>query len=389
MNYMSNDIGVRDLRKRGNHLFVLVEPVAKTPYPPLGLMKISSMLKDRVKGCHIVAKIGNSIDGLREEPTAIFITSLFTWDWKSVVESIKFYKSRFPDSEVIVGGVAASLLANAIETASGIKPYSGLHGYAEFYAPDYSMMFNRKDRVSIAFTTRGCPNKCKFCSVRKLEPEFFVKEGWEKDVNGDFGRIVFWDNNFLASPNFVKDCEKILALGKKVDFNQGLEARLYDKDKARILARLNIDPLRFAFDDIRHEQDVVKAIRLAKKHTKKEICVYALYNFEDSPEDLFYRIDLLNREGVLCFPMEYRAPNKETKRFPNRFWNGFLLRAFKLSLLFYYRKGMITEKRESFQSIYGRSASEFVSKLYEIYQYDKSPLRGKAKLAACGGPYDK
>ncbi len=28
-----------------NKEFLLVEPVAKTPYPPLGLMKISSMLK--------------------------------------------------------------------------------------------------------------------------------------------------------------------------------------------------------------------------------------------------------------------------------------------------------------------------------------------------------
>jgi hypothetical protein len=386
---MNNDNWFQDLNGKKKHLFLLVEPITKTPYPPLGLMKISSMLKDRVKGCEVIPQTGSSINGQKETPTAIFITSLFTWDWRSVVESIKVYKSRFKDSKIIVGGIAASLLADEIESATGIKPHAGIYNDAEFYAPDYSKMFGRKPGISITFTTRGCPNKCKFCSVKELEPDFFVKDGWEKDINVDSGKIVFWDNNFLASPNFVKDCEKILTLGKKVDFNQGLEARLYDEDKAKILARLNIDPLRFAFDDIKQEQNVLKAIRLAKKYTKKEICVYALYNFEDSPEDLFYRIDMLNKEGVLCFPMEYRAASKETKRFPNRFWNGFLLRAFKLTQLFYYRKGMITEKRESFQHIYGKTAKEFISKLYEIYEYDKSPSKGKVKSGISGGQYEK
>lgn len=355
------------------------------PVASLYLIPVSSS-----KGVHsIIAQPGNNINGLQEDPTAIYITSLFTWDWGSLVESIKVFNGKFPTSEIMVGGMAASLLADKIESVTGIKPHSGLYNEAEFYAPDYSMMFGRKSGISITSTTRGCPNKCSFCSVKELEPEFYAKEEWEKDINVDFGKIVFWDNNFLASPNFVRDCEKILALGKKVDFNQGLEARLYDEEKAKILARLNIDPLRFAFDDIWQEQHVLKAIRLAKKYTEKEICVYALYNFEDSPEDLFYRIDLLNREGVLCFPMEYRAASKEIKRFPNRFWNGFLLRAFKLSLLFYYKKGMITEKRESFQWIYGKTAREFISKLYEIYEYDKSRSKGKAKLFASGGLYDK
>jgi hypothetical protein len=386
---MNKHSWLNNLGEKNRHLFLLVEPVAKTPYPPLGLMKISSMLKSRAPGCEVVAQTGNSVNGLAEEPTIIFITSLFTWDWKSLAESIRVFSGRFPARKIVVGGIAASLLADEIESTTGIKPYFGLFDEAEFYAPDYSMMFGRKPGISITFTTRGCPNKCKFCSVKDLEPEFFVKEEWEKDINKNSNKIVFWDNNFLASPNFVKDCEKILALGRKVDFNQGLEARLYDEDKARILARLNVDPLRFAFDDIKQEQHVLKAIRLAKKYTEREICVYALYNFEDTPEDLFYRIDLLNREGVLCFPMEYRAASKETKRFPNKFWNGFLLRAFKLTQLFYYRKGMITEKRESFQSIYGKTAKEFVSKLYEIYEYDKGPSKGKKKLARSGGQYEE
>ena len=379
-----------ELPPRKKHAFLLVEPVAKTPYPPVGLMKISSMLKDKVKGCNVVGQVGVGHDGWNEDPTGIFITSLFTWDWKSVADCVNAYRRNYPKSRVVVGGIAASLLADKIEGATGVCPHSGLCSDAEFYPPDYSVTFGRKLGSSITFTTRGCPNRCKFCSVPKLEPDFFVKEDWERDINKSLGSIVFWDNNFLASPNAMKDCGKMLELGKKVDFNQGLDASLYDEEVAKTLSKLNVDPLRFAFDDITEEQIVLKAIRLARKYTSKEICVYVLYNFEDSPDDLFYRIDLLNREGALAFPMEYRAPICETKRLPNKSWDGFLLRAFKLSLLFYYRKGMITEKRESFQSIYGTTASEFVSKLYEIYRYDKEVGRRDSKsVKKPGGSNDE
>ncbi len=73
--------------------------------------------------------------------------------------------------------------------------------------------------------------------------------------------------------------------------------------------------------------------------------------------------------------MEYRAPTVNTKKIPGPNWNTYLLRAFKLTLLFYYRKGMITESRESFLSIYGKNEKEFVSNLYEIYSNDKAMRR--------------
>lgn len=352
--------------------FLLVEPVAKTPYPPLGLMKISSMLKDRHKGCEVISQVGNGNSRGDTGPDKIFITGLFTWDWKYLVESINYYKWLHPNSEIVVGGISASLLAEDVYSHTGIRPHVGLYEEAEMYPPDYSLTFGRKNGASITSTTRGCVRNCRFCSVRQLEPNFTARDDWEKDIVDEYASIVFWDNNFLASPNFERDCEKIVALGKKVDFNQGLDARRFDEEKAKLLFKMNLDPVRFAFDDVLYEEDILKAIRLAKKYTQKETMGYVLYNYEDTPEDLFYRIDLLNREGVLSFPMEYRAPNKDTVRFPGRHWNTFLLRAFKLSLLFYYRRGMITRSRESFRRIYGNGANQFVSRLYEIYEYDRT-----------------
>lgn len=365
--------------------FLLVEPVAKTPYPPLGLMKISTMLKRRYKNCRIFEQVGTGVPMGLSNPKEIYITSLFTWDIDKVVTSIEYYQRRFPKSKINVGGIAASLRPDHIYLRTGVKPHVGLLAEAESCIPDYSFSFERKMATSITFASRGCVRKCKFCSVKTLEPTFFEKNNWEKDISPDLPAITFWDNNWLASSNFEKDCNKLFKMGKRVDFNQGLDARLYTKNKARLLSRINLDPIRFAFDNTAYERHILRAIRLAKKFSDKEIRVYVLYNFSDTPEDFFYRINLLNEEGVLSFPMEYRRPTEDKIKFPGPHWNTALLRAMKLGLLFYYRKGMITENRESFISFYGKTPEQFISKLYEIYRYDKSLRKKKMQSNAQKG----
>ena len=358
--------------------FLLVEPKNSTPYPPLGLMRISSMLKKRHKNCQVFAQVGCAVpDGL-VEPSQVFITSLFTWDFDSLVKTIKYYSSRFPSRVIKVGGVAASLLPDEVEQATGIRPHIGLLDEAEACPPDYDMCFGRKGDYSLTSTSRGCPCRCEFCCVNALEPTFSARPEWHKDIHLDHPRIVFWDNNWLASPNFADDCKTIRKLGKKVDFNQGLDAQLFTKNRVKQLEGIDIDPIRFAFDSQAMEKHVARAIELAKQTSNKEIRVYVLYNFEDSPEEFYYRIDVINKLGALAFPMEYRRPTTSKTRLPGPHWNTPLLRALKLSLLFYYRRGMITESRKAFLHIYGSSSLEFVDRLYNIYMKDKKLKRSKS-----------
>ena len=278
-----------------------------------------------------------------------------------------------------MGGVAASLNPDYIYRATNIYPHVGLLDEVESYSPDYSITFGRKLNASITFTSRGCPRHCKFCTVKEHEPLFTVRHDWVKDVYNPLPKIIFWDNNWLASPNFERDCEIINSIGKSVDFNQGLDARLYSSRIALMLSNINLNPIRFALDDAKLEKTVLSAIQLAKKYSSKEIRVYVLYNFEDTPEDFYYRIDILNREKVLSFPMEYRNSTPSKIKVPGGTWNTSLLRALKLSLLYYYRKGMITESRKSFINIYGKTPKEFIDKLYNIYEYDKSLKRNKKR----------
>ncbi len=355
--------------------FLLVEPVAKTPYPPLGLMKISTWLKRRYKGCRVFGTIGDEIPAEITRPDRVYVTSLFTWDLEKVVRTVNTYADRFPRAKISIGGIAASLLPDDVERGTGIRPHVGLIKGAEACPPDYSLTFGRKLDASITFASRGCPRKCRFCCVEAHEPGFHVRDGWRRDINPELPRILFWDNNWLASPNFASDCEQIRKLGKVVDFNQGLDARLYDKAVAKEMSTIRLRPVRFAFDNVAMEKHVLRATKLVREHSPGEIRVYVLYNFDDTPEDLYYRLDVLNRNHVLAFPMEYRRPTATKTKFPGPHWNSALLRAMKLTLLYYYRRGMITESRTSFHSIYGRTPNQFVDRLYEIYEYDKTLKR--------------
>jgi len=373
---------------------LLVEPAYKNPYPPLGLMKISiwhkkrgddvEFIKDTLHDPKLDLFERNNMcyKKLKDHYDIIYITSLFTYQAYYVIASIDYYKKRFPDAKIRVGGIMATLLPDHIKEKTGIEPHIGLLRGAESCPPDYSLSPNLE--YSITFTTRGCPRNCPFCAVRKHEPKFFVKESWPRDIDITKKGIIFWDNNWLVSPNLDKDVKRLLEFRKigitKIDFNQGLDCRLFDEDKAKLLKQINIKPLRFAFDNRSEDGYVQKAIKLAQKHGFKDIRVYVLYNFEDThdtPKYFYYRINEINKLGALSYPMRYRSINNLNGQYISDNWDKELLRALKLSLMFYYSKGMIMKNREAFKDIYGRNANEFEEKMYVIYERDKQLKKKK------------
>jgi hypothetical protein len=219
--------------------------------------------------------------------------------------------------------------------------------------------------------------------VRKHEPKFIVKENWVDDIDITKRGIIFWDNNWLASPNFEKDIKRLVRFRKeagitRIDFNQGLDCRLMDEDKVKLLSQVKINPLRLAFDNHSEDGYIQEAIELAQKYGFKDISVYVLYNSEDNhdtPEYFYYRINEITKLGAWAYPMRYRPVTSINGQYVSDKWDNKLLRALKLSLMFYYTKGMITENPEAFKKIYGDNAQQFKEKLYKIYERDKSRTR--------------
>jgi len=363
---------------------LLVEPGYKSLYPPLGLMRISSWHKgmgddvDFIKENAPQNYFGYVPPILKNQYDLIYITSLFTYHYTHVIDCIRKYQRLYPHAEIKVGGILATLLPDLIEREMGITPHKGLLDEAEKYPPDYS--FFPKLRYSITFTTRGCPRKCRFCVVPKIEPKFFVREDWERDIAKQHERIIFWDNNWLYSPNFYEDVKKLEKIGKSYDFNQGLDCRLFDEEKAKLLRQTKIYPLRFAFDSPSQDGYIQKAIKIAKKHGFNDIRVYVLYNSEeeyDTPEFFYYRINELNKLRVAVYPMRYRPIDSTRTHWISPRWDKDVLRGLKLVMVFFYKGGMIKKGRDGFLRIFGEYSEEFEQKMKKIKEYDRALWRKK------------
>ena len=303
-----------------NHI-LLVEPDYYSKYPPLGLLKLSSYQK---ASGHTTELVKGITDELSTEPNIIYITSLFTWAWKPVWEAISFYSQKFPNSEVWLGGLYASLMP-AHAALSGINPrniYQGIFCEAENLLPDYSLVpeWNKKVGGSIVFASRGCIRSCPYCAVPLIEKSLNSAKDSIKDLLWpDHKKVIFFDNNFLANTHWKKILDEVEELDLQVDFNQGLDARLITDEVATKLARLKIERMiRLSYDYIEMRHFVNKAIDLLKSKgiSGRNILVYTLYNFTDNPDDFYKRMSDILQWGAVCYPQRYE-PNQALHK--NRF----------------------------------------------------------------------
>ena len=71
--------------------------------------------------------------------------------------------------------------------------------------------------------------------------------------------------------------------------------------------------VRFAFDSWDQESYVKDAIDLCRQRTTRDISVYCLIGYKDTPQDAVARLELIKSWGVLPIPMRYQPINTEEK----------------------------------------------------------------------------
>lgn len=299
-----------------NFRVLLVEPNYPSKYPPLGLMKLSSYHKSLFNHVQFVKGLEESTIYNRYD--YIYITSLFTYDINVVINTIKYYQSYHAEAEIIIGGVAASLLPDKIRESTGITPVVGLLTDIDSYPPDYNMstMYKYNDH-SFVFTSRGCPNNCNYCAVNMLEPNRSINSRWKEHINPNFPYIMVHDNNITATDDsHYADVMGYLAkLQRQVTFDNGFDCRLFNEIHCKYLSKLNLRTIRFAFDNSSQEEHIRRAIRLCNKYgiASSKIMVYVLYNYNDSLEDALYRASEIARLGARPYAMRYIPLNAEDK----------------------------------------------------------------------------
>jgi len=343
-------------------------------YPPLGLMKLARFHKDRgdkvkfVRGCD---RTLFSAGDLFTAPTLwdrVYVTTLFTFHFDRIIDTINFYKDAVggTTSKVFVGGVMASLMPEDIYEATGVFPITGTISSArqigirsnkniDALCPDESIVEPELYAINdtyYAYTSRGCVNRCKWCGVPQVEPEYIeyidirtLVRRLRKEY-GDKARLNLMDNNVMASPRFADIVQDLLDLGfgcdgytntdpkrkRVVDFNQGVDASFFTEELVGLLAQLTIKPLRIAFDNVKERNVYETALRLAWKYGFRDFSNYMLYNFRDTPKDLYERLTInirINAEhmaaesdkasgNIYSYPMRYAPIGKNEGKHGNR-----------------------------------------------------------------------
>lgn len=155
----------------------------------------------------------------------------------------------------------------------------------------------------IIFTTRGCPNRCWFCHVHKIEGDF-------RELPITPGNII-QDNNILAaSDNHWKKLCTMLRGQKQIKFKGGLEARRLTDKKIEDLRGLKIKELWLACDksgDLPVTISVVKKLRSAG-FTDSHINIYVLCG-EDMDEESA-RMEQLVLAGGTPFAQLYQPEER-------------------------------------------------------------------------------
>jgi len=287
---------------------LLVEPKYKSKYPPLGLLKLSAIHKKNGDEVEFVEGVNIGVTGNFER---IYVTSLWTWAWDEVWQCVRYYKRMFPDSDVWLGGIYASVMPEHAEKSGADYIHTGLCEKAENIKPDYDILPYDWDS-SILFATRGCKSKCKYCLVPKVEGDLKVNvSSIRNHIEPDHNKIVFFDNDILSSPNLSQIFKELKELGKKVDFNQGLKASRINKDIAKKLAELKLvesPKIRIGYDSLSESKPVKKAIENLKAagFNGRDILTYNLYNFQENPDQFLKRVENTLNWGASSYPMRYR-----------------------------------------------------------------------------------
>ena len=168
------------------------------------------------------------------------------------------------------------------------------------------------------------------------------------------------------APYFQRKYDKQKGKQRFVDFNQGVDARLFNDKIVSLLSEIAIRPLRIAFDNIRDKDVYVKAVTMSVKHGIKDFSNYLLYNFKDKPIDLYNRlklnVDKCEELGVsiYSFPMKYhpvKGEHSHDRDFIGEHWNRKYIRA--IQAILNATKGKVGRGQSFFEEAFGKDENEF------------------------------
>lgn len=266
-------------------------------FPNLPLMKLSAWHK----------KQGDSVEWY--EP-------LFSGHMNKVYMSKVFsfspdYPYYIDADEIIQGGTGYCISTVDEKEVFDVKRNNNFADDIEHIYPDYSLYPAYSD-VAFGFLTRGCPRACKFCHVAAKEGRKSYKVADLEEFWRGQKEIQLMDPNLLACSEHLQLLQQLVDSKSWVDVNQGFDARFLTEANTKVIRRIKMKMLHFAWDNYSDRNIIIpklKAFKAATGWDKRKMVVYVLVNFGSTFEQDLERVYTLRDMGYWPYVTIY---NKES-----------------------------------------------------------------------------
>ena len=295
-------------------------------------------------------------------PDLILITSMMTYWYTGVQETITVLREIFPDTIIILGGIYASLCrkhalqnSGADEVISGpgenavfelIARHTGFTTPLRFnpQEPDTypypALDLQRQINYVPLLTSRGCPFKCAYCASHFLSPDRMwrspnsvveeVKYWHQTHQTSDF---VLYDDAFLvhAERHAIPVLERIIQANMRLRFHtpNALHIRGINAETAHLLFKAGFKTLRLGLEtaEFDHranidqkvtEYDFIRAAGFLKEagFNRKQIGAYLLMGLPHQELAAVERsIQVVRKTGITPI-LAYYSPIPHTAMWP-------------------------------------------------------------------------
>lgn len=246
--------------------------------PNLALMKISAWHKE----------LGDEVcfyDPMTDCPDLVYASKVFDF-----TPDYGYFPS---DCEIVRGG-------------SGYDPQAKLdfHDYDRIM-PDYGLY---GCDYALGRFTRGCPNRCPWCIVPKMDGNQVRHVADLSDFWAGQKVVRLLDDNIMADADeFCRACRQLERAGVQTIWD-ALDIRLIDDKTASALASVkHAKRIHFSWDGHSQDDAVPRGVETLARHGLKpwRLVFYVLVGFNTTPEYDMHRITELQRLGANPFVMPY------------------------------------------------------------------------------------
>lgn len=255
---------------------LLVAPDSKIPN--LALMRLSTFHKQK----------GDVVGWNTKNPERIYVSIIFTKNQNQA----GIYKWMHPKADIIIGGPGSGNISLKLPKE------------VENCRPDYSLYPERE--YNIGRVTIGCPNKCYFCFVPKMECGGIRQVSHVWDFVEDKKTIRLIDDNIQADRSaWYETMFYLMETRQKVIFD-AVDIRRTTEEDANLFASIRHDgDYHFAFDQINYE----KELRIGVKNmvnagvNPRRLMFYVYCHSEQHIKDVMHRWEVLRELGCTPFFM--------------------------------------------------------------------------------------